>query len=217
MFVRLQFLLYCSNFFASEIDQIMWRSQGCPIWEWRNPVSVCCVCKITTRSILSELFPWGGLLHAVLIIIHCLFVCTCVFTMWTNHLWCNTVAAPLMATSPQLPPLQQPPFWWVVPTLYLMLDPEGNNFVSCKSWGTHQDSRENKTNWFPEGPDIKCFVIFLDFHFNSNKRITRANLNSWLGTYKNKNLILKTTEWMIYKVLSLYYLHLIPPTVSLLA
>ena len=107
-----------SNFFASEINQIMWRSQGCPIWERRNPVSVCCVCKITTRSILSELFPWGGLLHAVLIIIHCLFVCTCVFTMWTNHLWCNTVTAPLMATSPQLPPLQQPPFWWIVPTLY---------------------------------------------------------------------------------------------------
>ena len=25
-------------------------------------------------------------------------------------------------------------------------------------------SRENKTNWFPEGPNIKCFVIFLDFH-----------------------------------------------------
>ena len=31
-------------------------------------------------------------------------------------------------------------------------------------------SRENKTNWFPEGPCIKCFVISLDFHFNSNKR-----------------------------------------------
>ena len=30
----------------------------------------------------------------------------------------------------------------------------------------HQDSRENKTNWFPKGPDITCFVIFLDFHFN---------------------------------------------------
>ena len=42
-------------------------------------------------------------------------------------------------------------------------------------------SRENKTNWFPEGPDIKCFVIFLDFHFNSNKRITGANPNSRLG------------------------------------
>ena len=41
------------------------------------------------------------------------------------------------------------------------------------------DSPENKTNWFPEGPDIKCFVIFLDFHFNSNKRIlTGANQNS---------------------------------------
>ena len=31
------------------------------------------------------------------------------------------------------------------------------------------------------------------------------------NTYKNSNLILKTTEWMIYKVLSLYYLHLFPP------
>ena len=35
-----------------------------------------------------------------------------------------------------------------------------------RSRGKHQDSRENKTNWFPEGPDIKCFVIFLDFHSN---------------------------------------------------
>ena len=34
-----------------------------------------------------------------------------------------------------------------------------------RSRGKHQDSRENKTNWFPEGPGIKCFVIFLDFHF----------------------------------------------------
>ena len=59
--------------------------------------------------------------------------------------------------------------------------------------------RENKTNWFPEGPDIKCFVIFLDLHFNSNKRITGANQNSRLGTYNNTNLILKTTEWMIYE------------------
>ena len=74
-----------------------------------------------------------------------------------------------------------------------------------------QDSRENKINRFPEGPDIKCFVKFLDFHFNKNKRITGANQNSRLGTYKNTNLILKTTEWMIYKVLSSYYLHLFPP------
>ena len=51
-----------------------------------------------------------------------------------------------------------------------------------KSWcfprlrlGKHQNSRENKTNWFPEGHDIKCFVIFPDFHFNSNKRITGEN------------------------------------------
>ena len=53
----------------------------------------------------------------------------------------------------------------------------------------------------PEGTDIKCFVIFLDFHFNSNKKITGANQNSRLYTYNNRNLILKTTEWMIHKVL----------------
>ena len=52
-----------------------------------------------------------------------------------------------------------------------MSDPEGNSVPPLRL-GKHQDSRENKTNWFPEGSDIKCFVIFLDFHFNSNKRIT---------------------------------------------
>ena len=46
-------------------------------------------------------------------------------------------------------------------------------FPETKSKET-PDSRENKTNWFPEGPDIKCFVIFLDFHFNSNNRSSRA-------------------------------------------
>ena len=30
----------------------------------------------------------------------------------------------------------------------------------CQIW------RENKTNWFPKGPDIKSFVIFLYFQFN---------------------------------------------------
>ena len=56
------------------------------------------------------------------------------------------------------------------------------------------DSRENKSNWFSEGPGVKCFVIFLDFHFNSNKRITGANQNSPLDIYNNTNLILKTTK-----------------------
>ena len=32
-----------------------------------------------------------------------------------------------------------------------------------QSRGKHQDSRENKTNLFPEGLYIKCFVIYLDF------------------------------------------------------
>ena len=82
-----------------------------------------------------------------------------------------------------------------------------------RSQGNPQDWRKNKTNWFPEGPDIECFVIFLDFHFNSNKRITGANQNSRVGTYNNTNLILQTTEWMIYKqkyfpyIICIFFLH----------
>ena len=76
-----------------------------------------------------------------------------------------------------------------------MSDPKGNSFVFPRVLTFPETKlRENKTNWFPEGSDIKCFVIFLDFHFNSNKRITGANQNSRLGTYNNTNLILKTTE-----------------------
>ena len=45
----------------------------------------------------------------------------------------------------------------------------------------HQDSRENKTNWFLKGADIKCFVVYLDYHFHNNKRITGATQNSPLG------------------------------------
>ena len=89
-----------------------------------------------------------------------------------------------------------------------MSDPEGTAWrkqlvlFSRESWcfprqnrGKHQDSRENKTNWFLERPDNKCFVIFLDFHFNSNKRITGANQNSPLGTYNNTNLY-SQNHWM---------------------
>ena len=64
--------------------------------------------------------------------------------------------------------------------------------------------------WSPK-PILWELSSFLDFHFNSNKRITGANQNSRLGTYSNTNVILKTTEWMICKVPSLYYLHHFPP------
>ena len=43
-----------------------------------------------------------------------------------------------------------------------------------------------------QGPEIKCFVIFLEFHSNSDT--TGANQNRRLGTYKNTILILKITE-----------------------
>ena len=81
---------------------------------------------------------------------------------------------------------------------------------SRETSGLSKKKKKKETKWFPEEPNIKCFVIFIDFNFNSNKRITGANQNSRLGTYNNTNLSLKTTEWMIYKVLSLYYLHVFP-------
>ena len=72
--------------------------------------------------------------------------------------------------------------------IHLMSEPEGNS-------------------WFWRAPQKVC----VGGYFNSDKRITQADQNSRLGSCKNTNLILKTTEWMIYKVLSLYYLHLFPP------
>ena len=83
--------------------------------------------------------------------------------------------------------------------------------LNVRSWGKQLvlfsreswDSREKKTNWFPEGFSIKCFVIFLDFTFNSNKRITGENQNSWLSSYKNTNLVLKTIERLFSKALFL--------------
>ena len=44
----------------------------------------------------------------------------------------------------------------------VMSDPLGNSFVFLSP----DNEDEVVGNWFPEGPDIKCFVIFLDFHFN---------------------------------------------------
>ena len=35
-------------------------------------------------------------------------------------------------------------------------------------------SRENKTNWFPEGPDIKCFVIFLELSLQQQQKNNRS-------------------------------------------
>ena len=54
------------------------------------------------------------------------------------------------------------------------------------------DPEGNSQFCFPESPDVsqeECFVIFLDFHFNSNKRITKANQNSRLGTYNNTKFV----------------------------
>ena len=45
-----------------------------------------------------------------------------------------------------------------------MSGPERNSYFCFPESPKHQDWRENKTNWFPEGPDIKCFFnISIDF------------------------------------------------------
>ena len=59
-----------------------------------------------------------------------------------------------------------------------MVPRETATFVFSK----HQDSRENKINQFPEGPYIKCFVLYLDLPLNNhiaktNKQRRRAGNN----------------------------------------
>ena len=83
------------------------------------------------------------------------------------------------------------------------------------------DPRETVNFFLPLTLSVLLYFQTLTLtYFNSNKRIrlSRVNQNSPLSNYKNTNLILQTTERMIYKVLSLYCLHLFPPlaAVSLL-
>ena len=57
-----------------------------------------------------------------------------------------------------------------------MSDPEGPQLVLFSrefSLRKHQDSRENKTDWFREGPNIKCFIMF---HFNLLQQQQRNKL-----------------------------------------
>ena len=50
-------------------------------------------------------------------------------------------------------------------------------FLETESRET-SDLRENKTNQFPEGPYIKCFVIYLDFYIaKTSKQRRRAGNN----------------------------------------
>ena len=67
---------------------------------------------------------------------------------------------------------------WKKFTLYshLMYGLEGNSFIFPRvllRQGKHQDLRENKTNKFPVGPYIKCFVIYLDFPFNNHSKTNK--------------------------------------------
>ena len=36
------------------------------------------------------------------------------------------------------------------------------------------DPKENKTTWFPEGSDIKCFVIFLELSLQQQQKDNRS-------------------------------------------
>ena len=61
--------------------------------------------------------------------------------------------------------------------ILLMSDPESLMFAETVSRKTSV-LKGKQNELFPEGPDIKFFVIFLNFHFNGNWRITGANQNS---------------------------------------
>ena len=79
-----------------------------------------------------------------------------------------------------------------------------------------RESKSRETSGLKLKTKLQWQVSRGTWHFN--KKITGANQNGRLGTVKNTNLILKTTEWMMCKVLSLYYLYRFPPppAVSLL-
>jgi len=65
-----------------------------------------------------------------------------------------------------------------------MSDPEGNSqFCFPESPDVSRDDvkgtsglEKDKTNWFREGPDVKCFVIFLNFQFNVLQRQQKNTL-----------------------------------------
>ena len=80
-----------------------------------------------------------------------------------------------------------------------MSDPEGNSFIFPRVLMLPETkSRETSGLYI-------CYICSLSLQ--QLKRITGANQNSRLGTYINANLIFKSTESMIHKVLSLYYLY----------
>ena len=92
----------------------------------------------------------------------------------------------------------------------LQLKISGGTFYQIQSeiyYTLNVSSRGKQLVFFPESPD----VIFLDIHFNSNKRITGANQNSRRHINDNTNLILKTTEWTIYNyfpyIICILFLH----------
>lgn len=61
--------------------------------------------------------------------------------------------------------------------IHFVSGPEGNSFVfPSPSVSRDEDSRENKTIYFPKEHDVNSFVLFLAFHFNNEKE-KRTNQN----------------------------------------
>ena len=87
-----------------------------------------------------------------------------------------------------------------------------------RSGGKHQHLRENKLTGFQRDLTLRVFSIISRLSLQQSAHtyiLYTKQKNNWsepnsrLGTqFNNTNLILKTTGWMIYKVLFLYYLHL---------
>ena len=57
--------------------------------------------------------------------------------------------------------------------IHLMYGPEGNSYCCFPE---SPDVSRDKSK-FPEGPYIKCFVIYLDFHIAKTKKQRRAGNN----------------------------------------
>ena len=55
-------------------------------------------------------------------------------------------------------------------------------------------STEDKTNWFPVEPAIKCFVIFVDQTFSSTATKNKAPISDKCLYFKKHKIILKSAK-----------------------
>ena len=69
--------------------------------------------------------------------------------------------------------------------------------------------KTDKTNWFPEEPDIKCFLIFVDQTFSSTATKSKVRISDKCPYFKNTKLFSSRLNEWFYFYLRLFLLKLL--------